>query len=146
MDLDISEWINVISKPQEKIGSHAICPFAKLANRFEVIKVEKDIIPPQRDFEVVIFLLGEILQTDLHKKCDELNLKYPEFIFLPDHKDNNTFINGVQTNNGKNNLILCQPKNKLREARKSLNKTNYYSFWDKKYLKDILGNDYGNLD
>jgi hypothetical protein len=146
MNLDIPEWINAISKPQEKIGNHAICPFAKLANRFEVIKVEKDIIPPQRDFEVVIFLLGEISILDLHEKCEELNLKYPEFVFLPDHKDNHTFINGVQTKNGKNNLIHCQPKNKLREARKALNKTNYYSFWDEKYLKDILGDDYGNLD
>jgi hypothetical protein len=63
---------------------------------------------------------------------------YPEMVFLPDHKDRDTFINGVQTNNGKYNLILCQWRDNLESARTKLKNSNYYSFWDQEYLKEIL--------
>ena len=53
-----------------------------------------------------------------------------------------TFIHGVQTNNGKYNLILAQPTQKLRKFRESLAKTEYYDLWDDDYLKEILGDDY----
>jgi len=31
----------------------------------------------------------------------------------------------------------------LTEARKKLAKTNYYDYWDKNYLKEVLEDDYG---
>ena len=74
--------------------------------------------------------------------CSELNEKYLDLIFLPDHKNRDTYINGVKTNNGNHNIILCQPKKKLKDARAALKKTDYYTYWDKEYLKEILGEDY----
>ena len=48
----------------------------------------------------------------------------------------------MQTNNGKYNLVLCQPRKDLTEARKKLGKTNYYDYWDEKYLQEVLEEDY----
>jgi hypothetical protein len=53
-----------------------------------------------------------------------------------------TFIQGIKTNNGKYNLILSQPTEKLRHFREKLAKTEYYNLWDEEYLKEILENDY----
>ena len=67
----------------------------------------------------------------------EYNKIFPEIIFLPDHKDRETYINGVATNNGKYNLILCQWRDNLNKARSKLEHTKYYSFWDQTYLEEI---------
>jgi hypothetical protein len=53
---------------------------------------------------------------------EKYNQQYPDIIFLPDHKDRKTFINGVQTNNGKHNLLLCQLRSRLKIARDKLKK------------------------
>ena len=44
--------------------------------------------------------------------------------------------------NGKYNLILSQPTDKLKKFRKNLAKTSYYDMWDDEYLKEILEDDY----
>jgi hypothetical protein len=59
-------------------------------------------------------------------------------VFLPDPKDKYTEINGVQTNNGEHNLILCQWRDNLDKARAKLQKTTYYTHWASEYLKEIL--------
>jgi hypothetical protein len=149
MHKELLDWINLIIEPQEKIDGHSICPFAKLAKRSTFININNlDIVPPSsEEFEVVIYILPDtVTDEELNNTCHNLNVKYDKLVFLPDHKDRNTFINDVKTNNGHKNLILCQPKDKLRNARKALSTTTYYSFWDKEYLKEILGEDYGNLD
>ena len=51
----------------------------------------------------------------------------------------------MQTNNGKYNLVLCQPRKDLTEARKKLAKTEYYDYWDKNYLEEVLEEDYNNV-
>ena len=38
--------------------------------------------------------------------------------------------------------MLCQPRKDLTEARKILGKTNYYDYWDEKYLQEVLEEDY----
>jgi hypothetical protein len=43
----------------------------------------------------------------------------------------------LYTGNGEYPVILVQPKNKLLEARSSLEKTNYYSYWSEEYKKEI---------
>jgi hypothetical protein len=43
------------------------------------------------------------------------------------------------------NIILAQPKEKLRKFREKLAKTSYYDLWDEEYLKEILADDYKNL-
>jgi hypothetical protein len=67
---------------------------------------------------------------------------YKHWDFFEDCGSYETFISGVQTNNGRYNLILAQPKEKLKEFRKKLAQTDYYSYWSDEYLKEILGEDY----
>ena len=74
----------------------------------------------------------------LNQLAHEYNQLYKDIIFLPDHKDRYTEINGVQTNNGKHNLLLCQWRDNLNKAREKLAGTNYYSFWNEEYLQEIL--------
>ena len=145
---DLKEWISAIAVPQDNLGGMAICPFASLAGRFTMDRVEGELIPPTNlDFDVHIYLLPDSMSCQsMIEMCDNLNADYGSLIFLPDHKDRNTFINGVQTNNGRHNIILCQPKEKLRLARKALMKTKYYTYWSEDYLREIFGEDYGNLD
>lgn len=145
---NLTEWIEALGLPREELGGHSICPFAKLASRFTMIRVNGEIIPPEdRNFDIIIYLLpAEVSFDSMNELCTDLNGRYSDLIFLPDHKDRTTFINGAQTNNGKHNILLCQPKQKLKDARAALKKTNYYTYWSEDYLQEILGEDYGNLD
>ena len=141
---EIFNWVKSISEPKKELGGHSICPFAKIASRFKIVQPQKEIIPPKdRDFDVIVYTLPDsITLSDINILCSQLNEKYSDLIFLPDHKDRITYINGVQTNNGNYNIILCQPKQKLKDARAALKKTDYYTYWDVDYLKEILGEDY----
>ena len=73
---------------------------------------------------------------------DDYNRTYKKYKFIADHRKSNTKINGVPTSNGKYNLVLCQPREELTEARKKLAKTDYYKYWDKNYLEDVLEEDH----
>jgi len=73
---------------------------------------------------------------------DYYNLNNKNWKFFEDCGSYNTFINGIKTNNGKYNLILAQPTEKLRQFREKLAKTSYYDAWNDEYLKEILEDDY----
>jgi len=75
-------------------------------------------------------------------KIEELNQKYPKYKFFDDFRDEPSFINGIQTNNGMYNLILYQNAEFLTKLRQILAKTDYYDLWDDKYLQKILESDY----
>ena len=138
LNKDIADWITRISQPTNKLGNMSVCPFAKNADYSLVETNGCGIVPPE-DFELVIYKLPDnCTQEEINAIAYEYNRLYPLMVFLPDHKDNDTFINGVQTNNGKYNLILCQWRDKLDIARTKLKKTNYYTFWTEDYLKEIL--------
>lgn len=136
----IVEWIQYLSKPQENIGGISVCPFAKNA-KYKVVEVNRELIVlPDSETDLVICVLpNDISKDELANRCKTLNDTYQDYIFLPDHKDRKTFINGVRTNNDMYNLILCQSKEKLLKAREVLMKTEYYSYWSKEYLKEITG-------
>ena len=135
----ITDWIERLSKPREELGGMSVCPFAK-GSEYEVIETDgSDINPPPWDFELIIYKLpNEYSINELAELAAEYNDIFPEMIFLPDHKDRETFINGVATNNGKYNLILCQWRDNLNKARSKLEHTKYYSFWDQTYLEEII--------
>jgi hypothetical protein len=135
----IKDWIDRISEPRSEIGGFAVCPFARKAE-YTIIETDgSDINPPPWDFELIVYKLPNNYTIDeLTDIATEYNILYPEMIFLPDHKDKDTYINGVQTNNSKYNLILCQWRDNLEKSRKKLMNTSYYSFWDDNYLKEIL--------
>lgn len=137
---NIKDWIARISLPSDKIGGMSVCPFAKNAKYIVLETRLADIKLPTEHFEVCIFcILDDVTVEELDHWCKQLSVEYPDMTFLPDHKDRDTFINGVPTNNGKHNLILCQWTSHLSAAREKLAKTHYYDHWDEAYLKEILG-------
>jgi hypothetical protein len=139
MSKDLKFWIDEITKPRSELGNLPVCPFAK-GIQFEIIHSSgNDIVPPADDFEIVVYILPDDITVDqINQLSENYNQQYPNIVFLPDHKDRKTFINGVQTNNGKHNLLLCQSRSRLKIARDRLKKSNYYSYWTEDYLKEIL--------
>lgn len=134
----IKNWIYKISKPQEDLGNFPICPYAATA-KFVVKQTSVSDIAPITGVDVAIFVVEDSLSLDdLTQKCEELNNLYPDYIFLDDHKDDKSFINNTQTNNGLYNLIIVQEKNHLLQARKFLHKTDYYSYWAEEFYKKII--------
>jgi hypothetical protein len=132
-------WINRISKLREELGGMSVCPFAKGAE-YEIVNTDgSDINPPPWNFELIIYKLPDHYTVfELTKIAKEYNNIYPEMVFLPDHKDKDTYINNVQTNNGEHNIILCQWRDNLTKARDKLKNTVYYQFWSEDYLQEIL--------
>lgn len=136
---DIDDWINHLSSKQILLGGLSVCPFAKSAE-IEIIRTDgSDIDPPPWHFDLLIYHLpDDWTQEELLELAKVYNDTMSSLIFLPDHKDRYTEINGVQTNNGKHNLILCQWRDELNTARTKLASTTYYTFWNQDYLNEIL--------
>ena len=102
---------------------------------------------PNSDFDVIIYIVEDNIDSNsLYNAVDNYNCNYPDYKFIADHGKTKTYIQGIQTSNGKYNLVLCQPRKELTEARKKLAKTNYYDYWDKNYLKEVLEDDYGIIN
>ena len=138
----IRKWIRDLSKIKPELGNFSLCPFASKAN-FLILETKLAEIVPTPDYDVVIYIVEDYHESDfLYNAVDNYNLQYPEYKFLSDAKNEDTFINGVQSNNGKYNLVLVQPRSDLLEARKKLAKTNYYRNYDEDYLKEVLEDDY----
>ena len=135
----INNWVSHLSINRKELDNSQICPFAK-NSKFKIIETTiEDIKIVDEDFELIIYKFSDLItEILLLNTCQILNKKYPNLIFLPDHKDRKTYINNIITNNGKYNLILCQSRIDLNIARLKLRKTNYYSFWDQHYLQEIL--------
>ena len=90
-------------------------------------------------FDVVVFIVeDDISVASMLQKIAELNMIYRDYIWLDDHKEETTCINGAQSNFGKANLILCQQRDKLLQARETLHKTNYYTYWSNDLYKRIV--------
>jgi hypothetical protein len=136
---DIKDWIVQISTPTDKLDGLSVCPYAK-GTEYELLETDgSNINPPPWDFELIIYVLpAEYTVDELRAIAVEYNKQFPDLVFLPDHKDRYTEINGVQTNNGKHNIILCQWRDNLEQARAKLKNTKYYTFWTEYYLQEIL--------
>ena len=138
----ILRWISNLSKIRPEIGNFALCPYASKAN-FSIINQKLSHIVPNPQFDVVIYVVDDDINAQfLYDAVDDYNRNYPEYKFIADHGKTNTYIKGVQSNNGKYNLVLCQPRQELTDARVKLAKTPYYDYWDEDYLKEVLENDY----
>lgn len=137
--LVINDWIDRISKPNPELGGMSVCPYAR-GTEYKLITTDgSDINLPPWDFELIVYKFPDHYTIEeLGDIATEYNNVYPEMVFLPDHKDKDTYINGVQTNNGRYNLILCQWRDNLTKAREKLAKSTYYTFWAEEYLNEIL--------
>ena len=138
----ILHWISQLSKIRPELGNFSICPYASGAN-FSIQDQKLHQIVPNCDFDVIINVVEDDIEANfLYDAVDDYNRNYSDFKFIADHQKKKTYIQGVQTSNGKYNLVLCQPRNELTEARKKLSKTNYYKYWDKSYIKEVIEEDY----
>ena len=138
----ILSWIQEISKIRPELGNFSICPYASGAN-FSIQEQKLSEIVPNSDFDVIINIVEDDIDANsLYDAVDNYNRNYSDYKFIADHGKTNTYIQGIQTNNGKYNLVLCQSRNELTEAREKLAKTNYYDYWDKNYLEEVLEDDY----
>lgn len=140
---DLKIWISEIIRSNPDLGGFSICPFAQ-NNTYKIIYTSiHDIKPLTEEFGVVIFVVEDDLDLVVaRQKLEELNQNYPKYKFFDDFRDEDSFINGVQTNNRKYNLILYQNNEFLSKLRQILAKTSYYDYWDDDYLKKILEDDY----
>ena len=142
----ILQWIQEISKIRPELGNFSICPYASGAN-FSIQEQKLSQIMPNSDFDVIINIVEDDIDANfLYEAVDDYNRDHPDYKFIADHGKTNTYIQGIQTNNGKYNLVLCQSRNELTEAREKLAKTNYYDYWDKNYLEEVLEDDYRIID
>jgi hypothetical protein len=137
---DIENWIKEVSVVRPELGGFAICPFAKKAN-YKILEIDIDKIYPIKGLDVVIYVLEEDDLETINWWVDFYNNKYKDWLFFEDCASYDTFIGGVQTNNGKYNLILGQPKEKLKKFRDILKKTDYYNYWSDDYYKEIVGDE-----
>lgn len=138
----IKKWIRSISKQRPELGNFSVCPFAKKSH-IHIKECSVNDIILITGYDVVIFIVEDSLTlNDINHWVKIYNKKYPEYIFLEDAAKKDTYINGVQTNNGRYNLILCQNRKKLTSFREKLLNTDYYKYWSDEYLREILQEDY----
>ena len=138
----ILNWIAKLSEIRPELGNFAVCPYASKAN-FIILEEKLRKVTPRVGWDVVIYVVEDDHDQDfLYAMVDDYNRTYLKYKFIADHRKSQTKINGVPTSNGKYNLVLCQPREELTEARKKLAKTDYYKYWDKNYLEDVLEEDY----
>ena len=142
----ILRWIKQLSKTRPELGNFSICPFASGAN-FSIQEQKLHQIVPDPKFEVIIYIVEDNLDAEfLYDAVDDYNSNYPDYKFIADHGKTKTYIQGVMTGNGKYNLVFVNKRKEIQEARKKLAKTNYYDYWDKDYLKEVLEEDYGIIN
>ena len=138
----ILNWIRDLSKIRPELGNFALCPYASKA-KFKIVEDKLSQLVPRDDFDVIIYVVEDDISADfLYDAVDDYNCNYPDYKFIADHGKTKTYIQGIQTSNGKYNLVLCQSRKELTDTRKKLAKTNYYNYWDKNYLKEVLEDDY----
>ena len=142
----ILNWIKEVSKIRPELNGFAICPFAE-KSKFKIVECSVEEIYPIDGYQVIIFIVEDHFDLDsVQFWVDYHNKKHENWKFFEDCGAYKTYINGIQTNNGKYNLILGQPTDKLRKFGENLAKTSYYDLWDDEYLREILENDYDIIE
>lgn len=137
----INEWIEELTTSKDELGGFSVCPYAS-SSKTKIVECSIDDIVPESGYDVIVFVVEDFWRPEQCMRwAEHYNEKYPYYVFFEDVSSRNTFIGGVKTNNNKFNLILCQSKKKLSAIRKKLSETNYYSYWTKEYLEEVLGDE-----
>lgn len=142
IEVHIREWIEKISTVRPELKGFSVCPYASTSN-YHIIKCDADDIIPLKGYDVVFYVVEDYFDLDsILFWVNYYNTKYTDYVFLEDFSSYDTFINGVQTNNGRYNLILMQNREKLRKHRQILHGLGYYKTWNDEMLREILADDY----
>ena len=138
----IREWIAKVSVLRPELGGFAVCPYASTA-KYKIVECQIDDIEPIEGYDVVIFIVEDYHTVeDILDWVESYNKIWENWEFFEDCAEKISFVGGIQSNNGIYNLILGQPKEKLRKFREKLGNTKYYDYWDDDYMREILGDDY----
>lgn len=134
----VERWIYRITKKHDDLGGNRICPFANIP---KVVSVEKLCLEEFIGIndQLTIYMENGVHSSyqELEELCRTLKGLNPNFVFLPDHPHKPNYINGHETGNGVFPCVIVQTKKELDSARQSLEKTDYYQYWDKDYLAEI---------
>lgn len=147
----IIEWIKFIEKPRGELSGFPVCPFAlktRINNRYTILFVKKEdelyqIIPlfdgSTKDI-MIIYLEYDISVEQCSKLREKLNLMYnvKDLAILESHMEDPFIINGVETTFTHGVLLLVQKLSDLNEASEDLMRTNYYSFWSKNQIEEVI--------
>lgn len=138
----VEKWVARITEKHQDLGSNRICPFAKMPR---VVTVEKLCLEEFLGIsdQLTVYMENGIHSSyeELEELCKTLKSLNPNFVFLPDHPHKKNYINGHETGNGVFPCVIVQTKQELDTARSALSKTDYYQYWDKDYLAEILSFD-----
>lgn len=148
----LSNWIiNKLSVPQEVLNNLPSCPFAKealLKQKINFVRssdYKKDIdnilSAWDSSYEVVIVVCDDNIDSlTFANDVNDINSKFVPlgYICLEDHIDCKEGFLGLDFNNGKYNIILCQSIPKLSEAADKLKKNGYYKNWPQEYYEAVF--------
>lgn len=142
IEAHIKDWIARVSHIRPELGGFALCPYASNA-KYTIIQCKAKDIMPISGYDVIFYVVEDHFDLATVQKWVEYhNDLCSDYLFFEDCASYDTYIGGIQSNNGKYNLILAQPREKLRKFREKLAKTPYYTHWSDEYLREILGDDY----
>ena len=138
----IREWIRKVSILRPELGGFAVCPYASTA-KYKIVECQIDDIEPIEGYDVVIFIVEDYHSVeDILEWVESYNKIWEDWEFFEDCAEKISYVGEIQSNNGLLNLILAQPKAKLRKFREILGNTKYFDYWDDDYMREILGDDY----
>ena len=146
---EVEDWINeTISKPNKIFGNLPPCPYAKKAWRDKKVKVTCDRAVLMEDYaklksgelDLIMIIQQDANVDELYefKHYLENNLG-KDYVVLEDHPELKEEVGDMNLNFGKP-VLFVQNRDKLNEARKFLESTDYYKNFEKEYKDDILSN------
>lgn len=152
MELQLSKWFDHIQTPNS-IGKYPICPFAAAAIKNNKVSIQGiddvsnietliesiDIL----EHDVTILYLPEYEKytiEELRSIIILLNSKFNSVdkVILENEPRTPFFVNGVQTTFDDCYLILIQSMSKLNKHAEILKGTDYYSYWTKNQIDEVI--------
>ena len=138
VEAHIQEWIKKVSVTHSELGDISICPFAASAN-IKIVECNVEDIIPVEGYDVVFYVVEDYLDLQsVQFWVDLYNKLHTEYIFLEDCATYDSYIEGIQTNNGKYNLILMQQREKLLRHREILRQSGYYDNWTDEMMQEVM--------
>ena len=145
----IKDYIEYVSLKRKELGGHAICPFAKaFLDKIEIIESNDFFTDALKCLKakkhpILYLIYGNPVKFTinwLNNFCaqHQESAKSKDLWLIWDHPDQINKINGIQTNNNDYANLFIQPLSELNKYSDKLEKTNYYSFWDKEYYNNIV--------
>ena len=141
----IYDWHKYVSTSITS-NNNTICPFSKNA-KFIIFKgninfIEEKILKWNDEFDVIIIEYDKYISVNkaicIENRLNKLN---NNIAVLLEHFEDPGYIEDVYTGCGHNKILfLLQNRYELNNARKILEKKNYYSNWTKEYKEKIWRN------